>query len=111
MTLPVRIDRTLWRGDNAPSLGWQFPDDFAVAGSDYVLAVSVGSQGILTADTYSGSLTIVGNVGGRVIWSPTTDQTALIPLGTIAEYTLQRQVSGGEQRTYVYGFINAQGAA
>lgn len=110
MTLPTRIDRSLWRGDNAPSYAWQFPGNFSVAGADYVLTISVGDKTIITADTYSGSLSISGNVGGRVTWSPSQGDTVLLPRGQVASYTLQRQVQGGERRTYAQGFLDAHGA-
>ncbi len=93
-------DLSIGRGDNAPAMTWTMP--FAVAGSDFALAIAMPGGGSETL-TVSGGGLVLDAVANTVTWLVTTAQSAALPYTSL--YTLQRRVPGGEVRYYASGRI------
>lgn len=96
-------DITVWRGDNAPSVVWQFPGDFTLGGSSFDLSIFVGDAELFTASSEGGTL-VVDNEARRVTWLLTAAQTVQIPAGRLAQYKLRR-ILVESRETLAYGTV------
>jgi hypothetical protein len=101
---------SIWRGTTRP-IGWRFKDAagalFDITGSTFLLSISARGAVIITKT--SGEAGFVMDVpASTVTWTPTVDESRLIPEGAIASYELERRISGG-QEILVSGPIEGMG--
>ncbi|MCX5516247.1 hypothetical protein C3941_19850 [Kaistia algarum] len=107
MATATRADLTIWRGNDAPALVWNFPSlDFT--GSAFALAVTIYRELVLSLTSDAGDL-VIDTEAKTVSWTPTIEQSRSIPLGKLSRYELSRLVTDGETRTYVYGWLTGLG--
>lgn len=100
--MPQRADISIWLGDNAPRMIWQFP--FALAGSDMRLTLRFGGR--LIHKLASAGEIELDTVNNRVIWAY-SDADFRNRSSDAGRYELTRIVPlpGGEVRTYIFGEI------
>lgn len=89
-------------GDNAPPIIWNF--DFDLTGSDFLLEI-VSRAATILALLASDDALVIDPAAKTVTWTPTVAQSRLIMLGNLSTYRLQRQIEGGEFRTYYNGHV------
>jgi hypothetical protein len=121
---PAQVPQSLWRGDDTPPLVWGFGAVGASEiphGAEFRLEVTwrvlgpgpafagLSADGMITAESPDGGLT-VDQSNGTVTWYYTTDQSAGLPLGAVARYTL-RCLSGGHTQAWAYGPLRIRGTA
>ncbi len=105
--MPLHVDMSIWRGNNAPALTWTLPDTVPLTDSDFFLTIGVAGTLLLTKDTGSGTLVL--NPATRALtFSYTTAESRQIPEGQIAEYEIERHTDGVEI-TEIYGFMTGLG--
>ena len=103
--MAARYDFDIWRGNNQPAVKFIFP--FDIASSSFIMRLTIDE----TTYSYSsddGDL-IIDETDNSVVWPYTVEISREIPLGKNSQYELERRVSGGEQRTYLYGYITGRG--
>lgn len=105
---------SVWRGNAYRVIGWQFP--FDLAGSEIVLTIQFkGGGGTITKTTEDGGLKVISTLlPGEiapvpvVFWDITKEESRSLPLGRGSRYEIERK-SAIEERTYVSGWITAEG--
>lgn len=100
-------DITVWRGDNAPAVIWQFPEGFTLGGSTFELTIFVGDAELLAISSEDGAL-VIDNEARQVIWLLTGLETVQIPAGRLAQYKLRR-ILVENRETLAYGAVLGQG--
>ena len=105
--MPLHVDMSIWRGNNAPPLTWTLPESVPLTGSSFVLTIGAAGSLLLTKDTTSGTL-VLNPATRELQFSYTTAESRLIPAGQIAEYEIERRSSGVEI-TELYGFMSGLG--
>jgi hypothetical protein len=101
------INFEIRQGNSYRVVGWQFP--FDITGSEIVLTIK-WPGGSIEKSTSDGGLAVEGTeINGVAVpivyWTPTVAESREIPIGPVARYEIERRVPGGEQRTYVEGFV------
>ena len=105
--MPVRDDKSIWRGNNAPALVWIIPDGVPISGSAFFLTIGTNGTVLIAKDTTSGTLLLDPDTR-RLEWDYSTAESRLIPEGQIAEFEIERR-SGGVEITELYGFMTGLG--
>lgn len=114
-------DITVWRGANAPPVIWELlrtdiPDDqaavsddiFDLTGSVVWLTVFLADEQLIALNTDDDATLTFDITTGRVSWSPTLDESRLVPRGRKADYELERRMAGA-QEPLAAGFVIALG--
>lgn len=99
MAEPAYAPITIWQGDNAPSISWDFP--FAIAGDDFLLRLLFKGREIRRRVS-EGGLTLDGEAR-RVTWR--YEGADFAGVTSDGAYELTRYAAGGEIRTYVAGSV------
>lgn len=106
------LDVEIQRGDNDPAVIWKIVDDngqpFMEPSSTFVLLINWRGLIIRKDSAASDGLTYDAPKA-TVMWTPTPAETASIPLGRLASYSLQRR-AGSAHRTFVAGRVIGLGA-
>ncbi len=105
--MPLRVDKSIWRGNNAPALTWTLPDEVPITGSSFFLTIGAAGSLLLAKDTVSGTL-LLNPTTRELRFSYTTAESRLIPAGQIAEYEIERR-NAGVEITELYGFMSGLG--
>ncbi|HWJ76441.1 MAG TPA: hypothetical protein VNX29_25020 [Kaistia sp.] len=105
--MPLRVDLSIWRGNNAPALIWTLPDEIPITGAAFFLTVAAAGTLLLARDTTSGTLALDA-VTRQLRLDYTTAESRLIPAGQIAEYEIERR-NAGLEITELYGFMTGLG--
>ena len=105
--MPLHVDMSIWRGNNAPALTWTLPDTVPLTDSAFYLTIGAAGTILLTKDTIGGTL-VLNTSTRQLSFSYTTAESRLIPAGQIAEYEIERHTDGVEI-TEIYGFMTGLG--
>ncbi|MBZ9937351.1 hypothetical protein LB518_13685 [Mesorhizobium sp. BR1-1-16] len=105
--MPLRVDLSIWRGNNGPALIWTLPDEVPLADSAFFLTVAAAGTLLLARDTTSGTL-VLDAEARQLRLDYTTAESRLIPPGQIAEYEIERR-NAGLEITELYGFLAGLG--
>lgn len=109
--MPASYNMPIWRGNNSP-VAWRFKNAdgslFDLTGSRLILTIFWRGQRKITKDSSVDAAFVVDLVTSIATWTPTVAETRSIPLGSLAEYELERWI-GAEQKTLVAGNVMAQG--
>lgn len=109
MPAPDTYDHEIWRGNDSP-LVVRFPQ-FDGSGSDFVLTMRFrGAEMVRRVSTGELSMLVAphpltGLTATTVTWPCGHAESRLLPAGRLTRYELERQVPGGEQRTFLQGFM------
>ncbi len=105
---PPRADLVLWRGDDDPSLVWEFGDASTpniLQGSTFTLIVQWGESGELTRRSDEADSGLVVDVVARTVtWAYAIADVAGLPRGPVAGYELKRHASD-RTRTWAWGTL------
>lgn len=105
------LDIEIIRGDNDPATIWQLVDDngqpFTEPSSSFVLVV-VWQGGQIVRQTGVDPSLVYDPAQAMVTWTPSTAETASLPLGRLASYSLQRRTAD-QHRMFVTGMITGTG--
>lgn len=103
MSYPTEVAISIWLGDNAPPVIWQFP--FDLTGSDARLSVKFGAR--LFHRTVSTGGLALDAATDRISWAyAASDFREMSGTGW---YELTRIVTEGETRTYACGAVTLKG--
>lgn len=106
-------DLTIKRGNNVP-IAWRGKDGtgavLPLAGSRFILTIACGGSNLTTIrkDSQTDAGLVVDLTANTVTWTPTLEESRLIPLGKVSPYELERRI-GGSQRTWCEGRITGVG--
>lgn len=105
--MPLRVDMSIWRGNNAPALIWTLPEAVPIAGSAFFLTIGAAGTLLIVKDTASGTLILNPSLR-QLRWDYTTAESRQIPAGQIAEYEIERR-NAGIEITELHGFMTGLG--
>lgn len=105
--MPLRVDMSIWRGNNAPALIWTLPDEVPLTGSQFFLTIGAAGSLLIAKDTAAGTLILNPSLR-QLRFDYSTAESRLIPAGQIAEYEIERRDAGIEI-TELYGFMTGLG--
>lgn len=112
MTAITKYDLNIVRGNSRPFLFRLLDvnsDPVDLSDSEIVLGIKWkdGNLQFSSADVASG-LTLDA-VNGEVTWTPAIEDTLSLPAGRVAKYEMERRVTGGEERSFLMGYLIAEG--
>jgi hypothetical protein len=114
---PVTVDMDLWRGNNVPPLVWSLIAEdengadipFPMTGSVWRLTVRVRSVRLFTkTSAVLGSGFAADQSTSDLTWTPSIEESRLVPLGALTTYEVERRI-GGTQETWIIGTITGRG--
>jgi hypothetical protein len=109
--MPASYDLPLWRGNN-PQQVFRFRDAeglFVLTDERFILTVTYRGALILKKDTAtSGSSFAIDTDASTLTWSPTVDETRMLPLGRVAKWELEKW-KDGVQVTLLAGALIVSG--
>lgn len=110
---PELYDHPVWQGNDSPLIvEISSENGFDGTGSDFVLTIAYKTDVVIYRSSTGGLIMDIvtdpatGIKATIVTWQCTPAMSRLLPIGRLAQYELERQVSGGEQKTLLAGYMD-----
>lgn len=102
---------SVWRGTN-DAQGWEFKTEaggiFPLVGNEIRLRVFVDGAAVITLSTDDDDHLVLDTDLGRLTWTPTIEESRLVPNGSLAQYEIERRI-GGVERPLCAGVLEGVG--